>query len=154
MKSWKKPIQNIFDGADVSEVCHDFLKYGMMENVHLKICELLNCKVKCLLERKERRWAISRKWIKNSCFQVTSKFVNLPSCVDDLLLPQRLLVSADRVCAVEQCVCLVCAAPRRSAHTPAKLRWRERRRRPQMSTPRRPDRQSYMWCLHGWLQGR
>lgn len=37
-----------------------------MENVHLKICELLNCKVKCLLERKERRWAISRKWIKNS----------------------------------------------------------------------------------------
>lgn len=50
------------------------------------------------------------------------KLVTPPSCVDDPLLPQPRPVCAGRVCAAGRCVCLACAAPRRSAHTPATLR--------------------------------
>lgn len=78
----------------------------------------------------------------------------LPFCVDGLLLPQPHLGCAGRVYAVGQCVCLFCAAPRRSGHTPAKLQWREHRRKLQMSTPRRLGQQSCKWYLHGHLMER
>lgn len=89
--------------------------------------------------------------IRTFFFSWRPSFAPLPSCVDGPLPPQLRLVRAGRVCAAVRCVCLACAAPRRSAHTPARWRWRGRRRRPQMSTPRRLDRQSCTWCLPGWL---
>lgn len=78
----------------------------------------------------------------------------LPSCVGDLLPARRRPARAGRVLAGGRCVCPSCAAPRRSAHTPAKWRWRARRRTPQTSTPRRPDRRSCTWCRPGWLRRR
>ena len=97
-------------------------------------------------------WTRESKNSRNLKHSLSGDF--LPSCVDDLPPPQPRLVCAGRVCAAERCVFPVCAAPRRSARTPAELRWRGRRRRPRMSTPRRLDRQSCTWCLLGWLMQR
>lgn len=134
---WK--LHCAWDEVCVSEVAKVFFKYD--EDccwLHLNFLSRYNCKM------------AGRKLKLDSSLINISLVWNLPSCVGDLLL-QPHLAQANRVCVAGQCVCRVCAAPGRSARTPAMLQWRERRRRPQMSTPQMPGLQSCTWCLHDLL---